>query len=368
MAGTSNPNRPLRAAVVGARIGRKHAAGYAASDRAELVAICDAIESRCHALADQHDVEARYTDFETMLREQRPDVLSIATPQATHAPLTILAASRYAPTAILCERAMAGNLGEARAMLATCDKFSVKLAIGHQGRWLRAYEQARDAVAAGDIGTPVFARVGCSVGGITNHLTHALDRMLFMLGQPEVEWVLGNVQRESDRWERGWPSEEMAAAVVGLAGGMRLSLESETPAAPGLEAHTHLIVGTDGLLIVSQDGRGSDYAVRIVGRDGRTRDIPASGDYYDDARLRETDALAAWAAGDLDEHRGDAHLAIKTQEALMAIYESARTRTLVRLPLKTMASPLIQMIESGELPVRYPGRYDTRHHTAGYRT
>ena len=161
MAGTSNPNRPLRAAVVGARIGRKHAAGYAASDRAELVAICDAIESRCHALADQHDVEARYTDFETMLREQRPDVLSIATPQATHAPLTILAASRYAPTAILCEKAMAGNLGEARAMLATCDKFSVKLAIGHQGRWLRAYEQARDAVAAGDIGTPVFARVGC---------------------------------------------------------------------------------------------------------------------------------------------------------------------------------------------------------------
>ena len=52
----------------------------------------------------------------------------------------------------------------------------------------------------------------------------------------------------------------------------------------------------------------------------------------------------------------------------MAIYESARTRTLVRLPLKTMASPLIQMIESGELPVRYPGRYDTRHHTAGHRS
>jgi len=89
------PQRHPVAAVVGARIGRTHAAGYAASERAELVAICDAIESRCHALADAHDVEARYTDFESMLREQRPDVLSIATPQATHAPLTILAASRY---------------------------------------------------------------------------------------------------------------------------------------------------------------------------------------------------------------------------------------------------------------------------------
>ena len=136
MPGTSDQDRPLRAAVVGARIGRKHAAGYAASERAELVAICDAIESRCHELADQHDVDARYTDFETMLREQRPDLLSIATPQASHAPLTILAASRYAPTAILCEKAMAGNLGEARAMVATCDKYGVKLAIGHQGRWL----------------------------------------------------------------------------------------------------------------------------------------------------------------------------------------------------------------------------------------
>ncbi len=353
----------LRAAVVGARIGRKHAAGYAASDRTELVAICDAVEERANALADEYDVAARYSDFETMLREQRPDVLSIATPQATHAPLTILAASRYRPAGILCEKAMASNLGEARAMVATCDAVGVKLAIGHQGRWLAAFEQARDAIAAGDIGTPVFGRVGCEVGGIMNHLTHALDRMLFMLGQPDIAWVLGIVQRESDRWERGWPSEEMAVGQIGLEGGMRISVESETPVAPGLEAHTHLIVGTDGLVIVSQDGRAPDYAVRVVAANGRSRDIPPDDGYYDEARLREIDALAAWAAGDVDEHRGDAHLAIKTQEALMAIYESARTRTAVRLPLKTMASPLLEMIESGELPVRYPGRYDIRHRT-----
>ena len=409
----AEPNVPLRAAVVGARIGRTHAAGYAASDRTELVGICDTVESRANTLADEHGVDARYTDFETMLREQRPEVLSIATPQSTHAPLTILAASQYRPMAILCEKAMASNLGEAQAMVATCDAFGVKLAIGHQGRWLPPYEQALDVVAEGEIGTPVFARVGCEKGGIMNHLTHSLDRMLFMLGEPEVEWVLGTVQRESDRWERGWPSEEMAVAVIGLHGGMRIALESETPVGPGLETNTYLIVGTEGLVIVAKDGRGPDYGLRVIAADGRSRDIapplpvrsphltqsnvqrvpidavvhavkarpgsenqntpnpsagkiqstPVLGNHYDECRNREIDALAAWATGEVDEHRGDAHIAIKTQEALMGIYESARTRTAVRMPLKTMASPLVEMIESGELPVRYPGRYDTRHPT-----
>lgn len=364
MTAQAESNVPLRAAVVGARIGRTHAAGYAASERTELVGICDTVESRADTLADEHDVEARYTDFETMLREQRPDVLSIATPQSTHAPLTILAASRYRPMAILCEKAMASNLGEAHAMVATCDAFGVKLAIGHQGRWLPPYEQALDVVAAGDIGTPVFARVGCEQGGILNHLTHSLDRMLFMLGQPEVDWVLGTVQRESDRWERGWPSEEMAVAVIGLHDGMRIALESETPVGPGLETNTYLIVGTEGMVIVAEDGRGPEYGLRVIAADGRSRDIaPPSPVGSDDCRNREIDALAAWATGEIDEHRGDAHIAIKTHEALMGIYESARTRTAVRMPLKTMASPLVEMIESGELPVRYPGRYDTRHRT-----
>ena len=33
------------------------------------------------------------------------------------------------------------------------------------------------------------------------------------------------------------------------------------------------------------------------------------------------------------------------------------------MPLKTMVSPLELMIDSGHLPVRYPGRFDIRNQT-----
>ena len=88
---------------------------------------------------------------------------------------------------------------------------------------------------------------------------------------------------------------------------------------------------------------------------------PAPTQTLDNVFLRELDGLARWARGDVQENRNDARLAIKTQEVLMAMYESARTHTLVSLPLRTMGSPLIESIESGELPVQFPGRYDTRY-------
>ena len=43
-----------------------------------------------------------------------------------------------------------------------------------------------------------------------------------------------------------------------------------------------------------------------------------------------------------------------------AIYDSVRLYEVVRLPLPTCDYPLDLMVESGHLPVRYPGRYDIR--------
>ena len=43
-----------------------------------------------------------------------------------------------------------------------------------------------------------------------------------------------------------------------------------------------------------------------------------------------------------------------------AICDSVRLYEVVRLPLPTRDYPLDLMVESGHLPVRYPGRYDIR--------
>ena len=361
---------PLRAVVVGCRVGRNHAEAYVHSAETELVALCDIDPAALNRVADQHDVEGRYDDYEAMLDEVRPDIVSVATPQPLHAEMTMLAATKYTPKAILCEKGMANNMGEARAMLRACDANDVKLIVGHESRQFGIIERARELIAEGAIGEPLLHHVWYGQGGMMNQMCHGCDRAMYIMSDPEPAWVIANVQRESDRWERGWPAEELAAGLVGFPNGMRLILEGETPPGEPEENHRHTIIGTDGQLVVRTEGEVKDPAATsdgmlglklLRGSGGGWETFPFPGETYLDCRRREIHDLARWANGQIDGHRQDAHLCIRTQEILMAIYESARTHTLVELPLKISASPLVEMINSGDLPVRFPGRYDIRH-------
>ena len=64
-----------------------------------------------------------------MLDIENPDIVSVCTWHPLHAEMTIAAAARQ-PKAILCEKPMATNLGEAEAMMIACQRNQVKLAIG----------------------------------------------------------------------------------------------------------------------------------------------------------------------------------------------------------------------------------------------
>ena len=50
----------------------------------------------------------------------------------------------------------------------------------------------------------------------------------------------------------------------------------------------------------------------------------------------------------------------EAMEMAVALYESARLHERVTFPVQTRVNPLELMVESGHLPVRYPGRYDIR--------
>ena len=355
----------FRAVVVGGHIGRMHAQGYTQSERTDLVAVCDLDPSTLQQFGDEFDVESRYTDFETMLREESPDIVSIGTPQAVHARLTILAATKYPPKAIISEKAMASNMGEAQAMVSACDRNDVKLVIGHQGRWALQNERARELIQSGAIGDVILvhATSGKPNAGLMNIATHKINYVQYVLGDPSVAWVIANVQRETDRYERGWPAEDLAGALIAFESGARLIYESDLPPINDPDPSRVLITGTDGVLRVGRSQDGSGLRMLRDGADG-WEDIPVPADSAVGARTREIDAAVAWANGEIDEHRGDAHLTLQTQEILMSIYESARTHTLVRMPLRTMASPLLEAIAAGDLKVKYPGRYDVRHSAA----
>ena len=79
-----------------------------------------------------------------------------------------------------------------------------------------------------------------------------------------------------------------------------------------------------------------------------------------EAGAAQADELAHWIAGKIDTHRGEATYGFKAVEMMTAAYESARLHERVVFPVQTRVDPLDLMVDSGHLPVRHPGRYDTR--------
>jgi len=80
---------PYRAAIIGTGgIAGAHVnAGRSLGERVELVAGVDTNAEQLNTFCDKHGIAGRYTDATAMLAEQRPDLVSIATPPGTHAAL-----------------------------------------------------------------------------------------------------------------------------------------------------------------------------------------------------------------------------------------------------------------------------------------
>ena len=370
------------------QIARSHAYGWQAIPEAEIWTIADTNEDARREFGEHFGVpeERRYTDLREMLDRERPDFVSVCSWHPLHAEFTIAAAARK-PKAIICDKPMATCLGEADEMITACSRERVKLAIGHQRRFLANWAEAARLVRAGAIGDPVRGSVNTGVG-LLNNATHSIDMLRYLLGDPETEWVMGNVQRRSDRYERSIPCEECAIGTVGFAGGAIGTILSGVPFPRGPQQAESRppwvqVFGTRGMIEVGI-GR-PDPARRPLRDDGamRVSERFPSAHYNDEegtARLfndetkgwqtidvpfrdpfaGEMRELVDWAEGKIDDHRGSARNARATIEIMMAIYESARLTELVRIPLETRANPLQLMIDDGILPVSRPGAYETR--------
>ena len=107
----------LRVAIIGTGgIAGSHMRAWdACENRIERVAAVDIDEARVRAFAEQHRIPHAYTDAAEMLREQRPDLVHIATPPALHAPLAIQCLDAGAH--VLCEKPLVGSLRELDAIV-----------------------------------------------------------------------------------------------------------------------------------------------------------------------------------------------------------------------------------------------------------
>ena len=341
--------KKYRVGIIGSgRIAKFHAQGYQGVDEVKMVAVADPVQSILDNFGQQIGVENRYLDAREMLDQEDLDIVSVATWHKLHAPMTIAACARRVK-AVLCEKPMATSLGECHEMMTVAQRNDVKVAIAHQRRFNSAWTDARQLIAEGAIGEPRQFQIVCRDGqGLLNVGIHWLDMMRYVLSDPRAEWVIGNVERKTERYERKVPIEDRSAGIIGFEGGCIGTLLQEIA---GTKPFSSVIYGSGGIIDLSEQ------RVRLLNNKATDwEDRPSDGSDQHVAQARE---LVDWIE-DRTVHRGQAENGMAAIEIIMAIYESARMHEVVQIPVRTYCSPLELMIDNGDLPVERPGRYDIR--------
>ena len=177
-----------------------HAAAVAACDRTELVAVADVAREKAETAAQRYGSSGCYTDYREMIERESPEIVCIATRPATHAEATIFA-SEHGVRAIYCVKPLCCSMAEADAMKAAVRKHGVRFEYGAQRRYMPIYRTIRQMVEAGDVGTLQCVIVQQGTSAALWGLTHGVDMMLFLAGDPGVDDVQGTIICEESDWE-----------------------------------------------------------------------------------------------------------------------------------------------------------------------
>ena len=366
----ADPDDPNRE---GYAMAYRHAAGYDRLDDCELIACADVVRANAERFAAEFGVEGVYEDYEVMLREVRPDVVSVCVPPSIHAEIVVGCAESGVVEAIHCEKPMADTWADCRRMVEVCDDREVQLTINHQRRFGAPFREAKSLLDSGAIGS--LQRLEFADDNLYDLGTHAFDLCNYYADGAAVEWVLAGIDyREPNVWfgthneNQGLTQWRYDNGVFGLASTgcgssfvgcyLRL-LGSDGAIEIGVEDGPPLRVrraGSNNWETVDTDGEDlygpSSTLIRagartVAGRiSERLEEALTPTEYIDRAVADVLRAVRTDGGSELS-----AENALRADELTFASWESVRRRGRVELPLTIEDNPLAAMVESGQLRV-----------------
>jgi len=159
--------KPIGIGIIGCgTAGALHAASYSSDielGRAKLTAACDINENAAKSMANEHNMDAYYTNWQDLLERKDIDAVSICLPHYLHADVTVAAAR--AQKHVLCEKPMATTLEGCDRMIKATKETGVKLMIAENHRFLPVHTKIKQLVNEGRIGEILVARAFEGVDG-----------------------------------------------------------------------------------------------------------------------------------------------------------------------------------------------------------
>lgn len=150
-------DKKYRFAIIGCgQIARRHAARINLLGRLE--AVCDIVPDRAKDLAENFNARS-YFSVNELFAAEKPDVVSICTPNGLHALHAIRALE--AGCHVLCEKPMSISRESGLAMMAAAEKAGKKLFVVKQNRYNPPVETVKKLLEEGKLGRVQSFQVNC---------------------------------------------------------------------------------------------------------------------------------------------------------------------------------------------------------------
>ena len=239
-------------------------------DDVRLTGVCDAVEERAAAVADEFDVEY-WTDFESFVTEAPVDAVDVTLPHHLHYPA--VKAALEAGKHVLIEKPFATTLADCLELVTLAEERDLTLMVGQMQRFHPPYRALKGRLEEGELGAIRHARVdaianqadlyepphwlydGEKAGGgaVIGYAVHKLDLLRYFLG--DVEHVVSLSKTVDERVEN---AEDYAVSLLEFENGAFADLFTTISAAAMPYNEAFWLVGDEGSVHTLPIGDGED--------------------------------------------------------------------------------------------------------------
>jgi len=351
----------IRFGLIGCgRIVDKHIASLAACRGAKLASVCDIRPDRMQSAVQAYRSRsgskgqvAAYDDVSQLLADEEVQAVVISTHSALHAELAIraLRAGKH----IVVEKPLALNIADVRTIAELADEKGLCVQVCHQLRYRPLLVRIKQLIDQGSLGRLYLGSATIRLQRSRQYYEEARWRgtwsedggMLLNQGIHLVDllqWFLGDavsVYGRMARTDMPKQTEDVAAGVVGFAGGAIGVIEANTISLPNNLDNAITLFGDRGTISIG--GIKLDEIRRWHTQDGSLP--PDSADLQADEHLLMYEAFVRRLQGDESAMGIDVREGSRALEIIMALYESMRTGREIALPLEAFHTNIMSETE-----------------------
>ena len=349
----------MKYALIGCgRISPNHIVA-AQNNHLEIVALCDIIPAHMHDKVLKFEINATtplFTDYKQMLKEVKPELVTIATESGNHANIAVDCIE--AGCHLIIEKPIALSLADANRIINKAKEMNVKVCACHQNRFNKSIQKIREAVEKNRFGRLLYGTAHVrwardyeyyarakwrgtweqDGGALMNQCIHNIDLLRWMMGDEIIE-----VAGMTDRLKHDYiEAEDLGIAIIRFKNGGYGIIEGTTNIYPRNLEETLYLFGDKGT--VKAGGESVNIIEEWIFSDSLDDPEEIKRKYHEKPPSVYGYGHTPLYANVVDAIKNDrtpyvdAEAGKKALELVLAIYKSQKEGRTIKLPLNDFST------------------------------